>query len=211
VPVQLAQGWGGVAAGGALLGALAAPAAAPDYVDKTMDRTIDRLRDSPDREPSMESSKWSRSGFFGRRLRSTFDKHAPAAAHVAAPRPAPAPAPPGPLHVVLGAQSAEGWFEWNEELEQLLIGEKKTRDACRPPIEEALAAFDVRPDGSADVTRVVATVLALWLLRHRFGADARLWDRAAAKARRWVAAETGRHAYDVNPWLERIDAHLPTT
>jgi hypothetical protein len=210
VPVQLAHGWGGVESE-VLDEIVAGPVStfARDTIDKTMDRTIDRLRDSLECAPSPEkkSSGW---GLFGRSRRNTtasFDGHAPPAPRAPLAR---AASPRDPLHAVLGAQSAEGWFEWNDELEKLLVAEKTSRDACRAAIEEALAAFDARSGGSSDVGKVVATVLALWLLRHRFAADARLWDRAAAKARRWLAAETGHHAYDINPWLERIDAHLPT-
>jgi Ca-activated chloride channel family protein len=205
VPVQLAQGWGG-----ALLGELAA-ASAVRYcckvaaIDKTMDQTIDRLRDSRDVARPKKSRRlgWS---IFGRGRKSMPDQHAPRPQHASPP---PAPTPRGPLHLLLGAQSAEGWFEWGDELEHLLRTECGPPTACRETVEQALAELDARSDGSADVARVVATVLALWLLRHRFAADARIWDRAAAKARRWLAAEMGRHTYDVNPWLERVDVHLP--
>jgi Ca-activated chloride channel family protein len=204
VPVMLACGWGGIEHG--LLMAVA-PACAPydsaatrhflsrATIDKTMDRTIDRLMDSgatPRRKPGLlqrMAEKFGHAGDEGANL----EREHPVGPHAQ-------------LHEILAMQSADGWFGWSEAINDTGFDLVPDWDAARAAVKQAVEALP--PDPARPVERVTRTVTILLLLRTCFADQQPSWRRAHDKARRWLAAATGKDAGETEAWLQSWEAKL---
>jgi Ca-activated chloride channel family protein len=91
---------------------------------------------------------------------------------------------------ILALQSAEGWFAKSD----LLL------DARAAAVESRISLVTKQ-----NLDRVVATVLALWLLRTRFQADEALWRRAYRKGVAYLARTLARTVEEVEAWLEEVE------
>lgn len=110
-------------------------------------------------------------------------------------------APQDPLLALLMTQSAAGWFVWDPEFDSQLQREalppERTAnlpaDAAGAPLRQAVLAFlgkdlpaDVGANDPALRRQLLDTLLVLWLLGTRHADRRALWQRHAAKARRWL-------------------------
>lgn len=207
VPVQLAQGWGGMMAAGGAPVAMAAMAAAP--APMTFGRNV------PQRCHIPASPK--RKSFFSR-LRRGGDDVAPDALMAAPIAPQAAMDQESardlsvgdleeqrrdadPLTALLMRQSADGSFAADTVPDELVRAAGRDPASLRQSIESKLPAdLKGKPRQQA-----LLTLLSLWVLSHRFADRSALWTRAFAKACRDFLAPLLRcSADDVKKLVESL-------
>jgi Ca-activated chloride channel family protein len=239
VPVMMAAEWGGSAVTRRISGPAAAampmlcehlapPAAPAQSIDKTMDRSIDRLRDSS--EPAF--ARRARQAGLGRFLKGFIPQRDASfrdsisldhTGHVE------------PDQLLLGLQSADGWFDWKRDLiasiqpswrewdravrDAIRVGFREGEAPAKPLPRGAEAQREHRPPGHAPhrVTpgrptsssdRFVHTVLALLIFQQQFPGREPIWRRAARKARLWLAKEAGVDAQQMVAWLSELQMSI---
>lgn len=168
IPVQLAKGWHGVES---LL------YASPQF----------GLADSGVAEDSAYVSACASPGATVRGKRRSGPHFRARSPKPAADAGVPPPPPVDPLLILLGTQSADGWFGPGtgvmDALDAVAGDPDDRRDELR--VGAAKLAADVPVD---DEEHVVDTLFTLWLLRTGFPERRRVWRRAAEKAMRWLRA-----------------------
>jgi Ca-activated chloride channel family protein len=191
VPVALAAEWGGgklcdsTALGAVTMACLAAEVPIARRSDRTLDRTIDRLRDTA---PAPE-------GKLRRAMRSFVGSMIPRAG---APAETSKTARDDELQSLLALQSADGWFDSDDQLISKLV--TNWREWQRQ-VEAALPKLGVH---AAD-ERLGRTAIILLALRTQFGSREPLWRRAAQKALHWIAHTTHLQSTEVRIWLDRLE------
>jgi hypothetical protein len=167
-------------------------------VARTMARSIDRLYDASDYTPRRRSKlRDAMSSFAGRVLRQS-------AAGGALEKAKPAPA--DDLQALLALQSADGWFDWNEQLVSKLIANWREWDHL---IARSLDRLTRQPLSLEN--RITHTAIVLLILSTRFNEQEGLWRRAAQKAARWIAAVSNVSIADVQTWLKGIETQVVMT
>jgi hypothetical protein len=113
--------------------------------------------------------------------------------------PAPAPANADPLLHLLSLQSADGSFGCDAVVEELVRAAGGNFKTWHQSVAGVLpGSVDARAAGP-----IVATALALILLRTQFADREALWRRAARKAcREYLAQAMGLTATEVDAWLD---------
>ena len=189
VPVQLAEGWGGIdamAMGGALPSSLA---------DMCLDRSIDGPLSVPSPAPARKRSvmDWIRKSKAAQKpgvqgslsrgmVRGSYDRHSDTA-------PKREQKVMTPLQQLLALQSAEGWFDQSSF----------DLDLMNPsPAMKELGAKAAK----ADQEHVMWTLLAMLDLKQDFVADEPIWRAAFEKALRYLAKATGQTIDDIAAILD---------
>jgi Ca-activated chloride channel homolog len=172
IPIALAQGWGGAAAGGTimfskgplLLNSLHSAAAC------LLDEVVLAKEVSASVPPPRRS-----------RYKGAVDLDNALSRRGTAPS---QPVGDEPLQRLLSMQSAEGWFDWHPSFDGPINGKAWNAADSRRKVEAHVAQVAI---SSAQVAeRAVNTLLALALLREAFKEKEDFWKRAAAKAVRWL-------------------------
>jgi Ca-activated chloride channel family protein len=201
VPVMLAEGWGGIAGGGAshLDCLVAAPVlSARTTIDKTLDR-----RDLYDLEDqSCDVDRASREVYSKRGARSFRESVRDSRSMK---RASAAPEPSDELQGLLASLSAQGAFEAGRELDAMLTSAGRDPDWWREVIGHSIP---VAAGGLPHRDAIVTTVMVLLLLRDRFAAREPMWRRAAGKALGYLARAVGHGAEDVRAWMKELEGKL---
>lgn len=172
VPVVLSKGWGGIDAGSAAN--MAMPMAAPSMLA---------------RGPSL-AAQIAKPGIVAR-----FRRALVASRDSDRPRTVPPDAlelgestparPRDGLQDMLSLQSADGWFDDDNVIDQVLTAHDVNPVTWRSAIDSAI--HPIMPRDFSDSDRLTRTLLVLLILKLLFPARSALWRRAARKALAWSA------------------------
>jgi hypothetical protein len=111
-----------------------------------------------------------------------------------------------PLQDLLALQSADGWFDWPGPILSPIVPnierwEKQVEESVQQLTETSLV----------QKSKITRTAMALVALEQYFPQRETLWHRAAQKALRWLANETGTDASKIQDWLKELGAKLPAS
>jgi Ca-activated chloride channel family protein len=194
VPVKLAAGWGGQSAGALLpsmatvsycLAPAARRAAAGGFIEKIRQTLGRAMRRDVEIDRLMDASEDS-----------------PDDTAVGAPALRQASAPADDLQALLALQSADGWFAAQPALFSRLL---PTLDAHQSVVLHSLERLTKH---SQDQSRIIQTTIVLLILNKRFSDREALWRRAAQKAVRWIAQESGSKTREVSACLKGLESQL---